>query len=64
MMMPKIGRGKSTVKKGQIEAMKSKYSRDISIVRARGENTFPISEADEVVVFKGFMMAGLWFPFA
>jgi hypothetical protein len=54
--------GKSTVKKGQIEAMKGKYFRDISIVRAGGENIVPLPEADEVVVFKGFMKAGLRFP--
>jgi hypothetical protein len=54
--------GKSTVKKGRIEAMKGKYFRDISIVRAGGENTVPLPEADEVVVFKGFMKAGLRFP--
>ena len=54
--------GKSTVKQGQIEAMKGKYSHDISIVRARGESTVPLPEADEVVVFKSFMKAGLRFP--
>ena len=30
--------GKSTVKKGQIEAIKGKYFHDIYVVRARGEN--------------------------
>jgi hypothetical protein len=54
--------GKSTVKKGQSEAMKGKYFRDTTIVRAGGENTVPLPEADEVVVFKGFMKAGLRFP--
>ena len=54
--------GKSTVKRGQIKAMKGKYFHDISIVRAGGENTVPLPEADEVVVFKGFMKASLWFP--
>jgi hypothetical protein len=53
---------KSTVKKGQIEAMKGKYFHDISIVRAGGENTVPLPEADEVVIFKSFMKAGLRFP--
>jgi hypothetical protein len=53
--------GKSTVKKGQIEAMKGKYFRDTTIVRAAGENTVPLPEADEVVVFKGFMKDGLRF---
>jgi hypothetical protein len=35
--------------------MKGKYFHDISIVRAGGENTVPLPEADEVVVFKSFM---------
>ena len=54
--------GKSTVKRGHIEAMKGKYFHDTTIVRARGENTVPLPEDDEVVVFKGFMKAGLRFP--
>jgi hypothetical protein len=54
--------GKSTIKKGQIEAMKEKYVHDISIVRARGESIVPLHEADEVVVFKSFMKASLRFP--
>jgi hypothetical protein len=54
--------GKPTVKKGQIEAMKGKYFRDTTIVRARGKNIVPIPEPDEVVVFKGFMKARLQFP--
>jgi hypothetical protein len=53
---------KSTVKQGQIEAMEGRYFHDISIVRARGENIVPLPEADEVVVFKSFMKAGLCFP--
>jgi hypothetical protein len=53
--------GKSTVKHGQIEAMKGKYFHDTSIVRARGESIVPLPEADEVVVFKCFMKAGLHF---
>jgi hypothetical protein len=54
--------GKSTVKQGQIEAMKGRYFHDISIVRAGGESTIPLPEADEVVVFKSFMKARLRFP--
>jgi hypothetical protein len=54
--------GKSTVKRGQIEAMKGKYFCDTTIVRARGENTVPLPKADEVVVFKSFMKVGLQFP--
>jgi hypothetical protein len=53
--------GKSTIKQGQIEAMKGKYFHDISIVRAGGENIVPLPKANEVVVFKSFMKAGLCF---
>ena len=42
--------------------MKGKYFYDISIVRARGESTVPLPEADEVVVFKCFVKARLCFP--
>jgi hypothetical protein len=49
--------GKSTIKQGQIETMKGRYIRDISIVRARGENNVPLPKADEVVVFRSFMKA-------
>jgi hypothetical protein len=41
--------------------MKGKYFHDTSIVRAGGENTVPLPEANEVVVFKSFMKAGLRF---
>jgi hypothetical protein len=54
--------GKSTIKQGQIEAMKGKYFHDISIVRAGGESNVPLPEADKVVVFKSFMKAGLRLP--
>jgi hypothetical protein len=54
--------GTSTVKQGQIEAMKGRYFHDVSIVSAEGESTVPLPEADEVVVFKSFMKAGLRFP--
>jgi hypothetical protein len=54
--------GKSNVRQGQIEAMKGKHFHDTSIVRAGGENNVPLHEANEVVVFKSFMKAGLHFP--
>jgi hypothetical protein len=54
--------GKSTIKQGQIEAIRGISFRDISIVRAGGENNVPLLEADEVVVFRSFMKAGLRFP--
>jgi hypothetical protein len=42
--------------------MKGKYFHDVSTVRARGEDTVPLPEGDEVVVFRSFMKAGLRFP--
>jgi hypothetical protein len=54
--------GKSAIKQGQIDAMRGRYFRDISIVRAGGENNVPLPEADEVVVYRSFMKAGLQFP--
>jgi hypothetical protein len=53
---------KSTIKKSQIDALKGRYFREISIVRARGDSSAPMPEADEVVVYGGFMKAGLRFP--
>jgi hypothetical protein len=53
---------KSTIKQGQIDAMRGRYFRDISIVRAGGESNVPLPEADEVVVYRSFMKAGLRFP--
>jgi hypothetical protein len=56
--------GKSTIKKGRIEAIKGKYFHDIFVVKAGGENTVPLPEADKVVVLKSFMKVGLRFPLA
>jgi hypothetical protein len=53
---------KSTVKKGKIETMKGMYFHDIFVVRAGGENSVPLPEANEVVVFWSFMKAGIRFP--
>jgi hypothetical protein len=53
---------KSTIKQGQIHAMRGRYFCDISIVRAGGESNVPLPEADEVVVYRSFMKAGLRFP--
>jgi hypothetical protein len=54
--------GKSTIKQSQIDAMKGRYFRDISIVRAGGDSNAPMLEADEVVVYRSIMKAGLQFP--
>jgi hypothetical protein len=42
--------------------MRGRYFHDISIMRAGGENNVPLPEADEVIVYRSFMKAGLWFP--
>ena len=47
--------GKSSIKKSQIDAMKGRYFRDISIVRAGGDSATPAPEQDEVVVYRSFM---------
>jgi hypothetical protein len=54
--------GKSSIKQSQIDAMKGRYFRDISIVRAGGDSAAPTPEEDEVVVYRSFMKAGLRFP--
>jgi hypothetical protein len=42
--------------------MKGKYFHDVSIVRAGGDDTVPLPESDEVIVFRSFMKARLRFP--
>jgi hypothetical protein len=42
--------------------MKGRYFRDMSIVRAGGDSAALAPEEDEVVVYRSFMKAGLWFP--
>jgi hypothetical protein len=42
--------------------MKGKYFHDTTIGRAAGENNAPLPEADEVVILKSFLKAGLRFP--
>jgi hypothetical protein len=54
--------GKSSIKQSQIDAMKGRYFRDISIVRVGGDSVAPAPEVDEVVVYRSFMKAGLRFP--
>jgi hypothetical protein len=54
--------GKSSIKQSQIDAMKGRYFRDMSIVRAGGDCVAPAPEEDEVVVYRSFMKAGLRFP--
>jgi hypothetical protein len=54
--------GKSSLKQSQIDAMKGRYFRDISIVRVGGDSAAPAPEVDEVVVYRSFMKVGLRFP--
>jgi hypothetical protein len=54
--------GKSSIKHSQIDAMKGRYFRHISIVRAGGDSAAPAPKEDEVVVYRSFMKAGLRFP--
>jgi hypothetical protein len=53
---------KSTIKQSQIDAMKGRYFRDMSIVRVGGDSTAPAPEENEVVVYRSLMKAGLRFP--
>jgi hypothetical protein len=54
--------GKSTIKQSHIENMRGRYFRDMSIVRAGGDNNVPAPEDNEVVIFRSFFKAGLWLP--
>jgi hypothetical protein len=54
--------GKSTIKQSHLENMRGRYFRDISIVRAGGDNNVPAPEENEVVIFRSFFKAGLRFP--
>jgi hypothetical protein len=42
--------------------MRGRYFRDLSIVRAGGDNNVPALEENEVVIFQSFFKAGLRFP--
>jgi hypothetical protein len=54
--------GKSTIKQSHLENMMGKYFRDMSIVRAGGDNNVHAPEENEVVIFRSFFKAGLRFP--
>jgi hypothetical protein len=43
--------GKSTIKQSHVDAMRGIYFRDMSIVRVGGDNTAPIPEENEVVIY-------------
>jgi hypothetical protein len=54
--------GKSTIKQSRLDNMRGRYFRDMSIVRAGGDNTTPAPKENEVVIYRSFFKAGLRFP--
>jgi hypothetical protein len=42
--------------------MRGRYFRDMSIIRVGGDNTTPVTEENEVVIYRSFLKAGLRFP--
>jgi hypothetical protein len=54
--------GKSTIKQSHLENMKGRFFRDMSIVRAGGDNNVHAPEENEVVTYRSFFKAGLRFP--
>jgi hypothetical protein len=54
--------GKSTIKQSHLDNMRGRYFRDMSIVRADGDNIVPAPEENEVVIYRSFFKAGLRFP--
>jgi hypothetical protein len=53
---------KSTIKQSDLENIRGRYFRDMSIVRAGGDNNVPALEEYEVVIYRSFFKAGLRFP--
>jgi hypothetical protein len=53
---------KSTIKQSQVNTMRGRYFRDMSIVRVERDSTAPAPEENEVIVYRSFMKAGLRFP--
>jgi hypothetical protein len=49
--------GKSTIKHGHFENIRGRYFRDMSIVRAGGDNNVPAPEKNEVVIYRSFFKA-------
>jgi hypothetical protein len=54
--------GKSTIKHSHLDHMRGRYFRDMSIVRADVDRAIPAPEENEVVIYRSFFKAGLWFP--
>jgi hypothetical protein len=42
--------------------MRGRYFHGMSIVRVGGDNIVPAPEENEVVNYRSFLKAGLWFP--
>jgi hypothetical protein len=42
--------------------MRGRYFRDMTIVRVGGDNAAPFPKANEVVIYRSFLKAGLRFP--
>jgi hypothetical protein len=53
---------KSIIKQSHLENMRGRYFRDMSIVRAGGDNNVPAPEENEVVIYRSFFKARLRFP--
>jgi hypothetical protein len=54
--------GKSNIKQSHLDNMRGRYFRDMSIMRAGGDNNVPAPEENEVVIYRSFFKAGLRFP--
>jgi hypothetical protein len=54
--------GKSIIKQSNLDNMRGRYFRDMSIVRVDGDNNVPAPEEDEVVIYRSFFKARLQFP--
>jgi hypothetical protein len=54
--------GKSTINRSHLENMRGRYFRDMSIVRAGGDNNVPAPKENKVVIYRSFLKARLRFP--
>jgi hypothetical protein len=52
---------KSTIKQSHLDNMRRRYFRDMSIMRAGGDNNIPAPEENEVVIYRSFFKAGIQF---
>jgi hypothetical protein len=54
--------GKSIIKQSHLDNMRGRYFRDMSIMRAGGDNIVPAPEENEFVIYRSFLKVGLQFP--